>query len=86
MALQPCKECGHQVSTSARACPSCGGPVVLSCPTCGEREVTSESGLYDLSERIIFIGLLIGGVVGAFLFYGAINRYPWCNRCQKRLG
>jgi hypothetical protein len=48
--------------------------------------VTRAAGLYDLSERIIFVGLLIGGVIGAFLFYGAINRYPWCNRCQKRLG
>lgn len=48
--------------------------------------MTRDSGLYDLSERIIFVGLLLGGVVGAFLFYAAINRYPWCNRCQKRLG
>jgi len=86
MALQPCKECGHKVSTDAAACPSCGAPVTLRCPTCGECEVTRAAGLYDLSERIIFIGLLIGGVIGAFLFYGAINRYPWCNRCQKRLG
>jgi len=86
VALQSCKDCGHQVSTSAKACPSCGAPVSLRCPTCGEQEVTREGGLYDLSEKVIFIGLLIGGVVGAFLFYAAINRYPWCNRCQKRLG
>ena len=86
MALHPCAECGHSVSTSAAACPSCGAPVALRCPTCGEREVTRDSGLYDLSERIIFVGLLLGGVVGAFLFYAAINRYPWCNRCQRRLG
>jgi endogenous inhibitor of DNA gyrase (YacG/DUF329 family) len=28
MALVPCRECGHQVSTEASACPSCGAPVV----------------------------------------------------------
>lgn len=27
MALQPCFECGQQVSTEAAACPSCGAPV-----------------------------------------------------------
>jgi hypothetical protein len=26
MALQPCPECGHQMSTGASACPSCGAP------------------------------------------------------------
>lgn len=26
MALAPCKECGRQVSTQAKACPGCGGP------------------------------------------------------------
>lgn len=26
MALRPCKECGAQVSTAAKACPSCGAP------------------------------------------------------------
>ncbi len=26
MALKPCSECGHQVSTKAVSCPSCGNP------------------------------------------------------------
>ncbi len=26
MALQPCNECGNQVSTKARSCPNCGAP------------------------------------------------------------
>lgn len=28
MALQGCKECGSQVSSSAKACPQCGAPVL----------------------------------------------------------
>lgn len=27
MALKACKECGHQVSKNAAACPSCGNPI-----------------------------------------------------------
>jgi hypothetical protein len=27
MALQKCKECGHEVSTKAESCPNCGSPV-----------------------------------------------------------
>jgi zinc ribbon protein len=27
MALKPCRECGHEVSGSAKACPNCGAPV-----------------------------------------------------------
>lgn len=27
MALKACKECGHNVSTSAESCPSCGAPI-----------------------------------------------------------
>ena len=29
MALKPCKECGHEFSTSAKACPKCGAPSTL---------------------------------------------------------
>lgn len=27
MAMTSCRECGHEISTSARACPKCGGKV-----------------------------------------------------------
>jgi hypothetical protein len=27
MALNPCKECGTEVSTEAKACPKCGAPI-----------------------------------------------------------
>jgi RNA polymerase subunit RPABC4/transcription elongation factor Spt4 len=30
MALIKCKECGHEVSTTANACPNCGAPVYRS--------------------------------------------------------
>ena len=26
MALNPCRECGHQISSTAAACPKCGAP------------------------------------------------------------
>lgn len=26
MSLNPCRECGHQVSVAAKTCPSCGTP------------------------------------------------------------
>lgn len=27
MALEPCRECGREISTQATACPQCGAPV-----------------------------------------------------------
>lgn len=27
MALQPCRECGHEVSSEAAACPKCAAPI-----------------------------------------------------------
>jgi TM2 domain-containing membrane protein YozV/RNA polymerase subunit RPABC4/transcription elongation factor Spt4 len=37
MALLPCRECGHNVSTEATTCPNCGvpGPVRYDIPTAG---------------------------------------------------
>lgn len=32
MALQPCPECGHQVSHRATNCPDCGAPIGTSSP------------------------------------------------------
>jgi competence protein ComGC len=37
VALQPCHECGQQISSQANACPSCGAPVRQSFGHTGER-------------------------------------------------
>ncbi len=39
MALINCKECGQQISDSAKVCPHCGAPVVkdVFCPKCGTK-------------------------------------------------
>ena len=29
MALEPCPECGHNVSTTAQVCPNCGKPTAF---------------------------------------------------------
>ena len=35
MALTKCKECGHEVSTKAEACPSCGAKIAKKGMGCG---------------------------------------------------
>lgn len=35
MALTKCKECGHQVSKTAKACPSCGAKIKHFLDGCG---------------------------------------------------
>ena len=38
MALKPCSECGHQVSTKAVSCPSCGNPNEKEQPATSEQQ------------------------------------------------
>lgn len=51
MALKKCKECGNQVSSKAKTCPSCGAPV--------KQEVTAVSGFLSL----VVIALVVWGVM-----------------------
>jgi hypothetical protein len=46
MAFKKCKECGGQVSSKAKACPSCGAPVVA--------EVS-------LISQLILLAIIFGG-------------------------
>lgn len=57
MALEPCRECGQEVSTDAETCPSCGveGPANLPCPKCGSGK----------TEPASFKAMVIGSLVGA---------------------
>jgi len=42
MALKPCSECGHQVSTKAVSCPSCGNPNEKEQPATSEQQSTCD--------------------------------------------
>ncbi len=61
MSLVPCRACGHQVDTSARACPGCGA-------TNPGRKMSRQQ-----SDLII---LLIQLVVGGVLFF-SIASWAW---------
>ena len=61
MALNPCKECGNQVSSAALTCPKCGHPVNQTFTTIQQ---TSKS----LKRHILFSVLAFwGGLILAFL-------------------
>ena len=55
MALANCKECGKQVSTSAKACPSCGVPS----PTKKEKNTETHLGIKKGSKEGNAIGIII---------------------------
>ena len=55
MTLQPCRECGHRVSTKAKACPGCGVPK----PTRG-----GASGMGGVAKALLAL-CLVGGAIGA---------------------
>jgi uncharacterized membrane protein YvbJ len=84
MALTACSDCGHQVSTGATACPSCGAPVaprsmgdVLGKPTSGElvdRPVTIEQTSKSI-KLLMLIGALIF-LVGLFMALGNLSGDP----------
>ncbi|WP_198089111.1 zinc ribbon domain-containing protein [Variovorax sp. E3] len=72
MALIACSECGHQVSTRASHCPSCGAPVA------GDADPAARGGK---NEPVVNAGLLgkIVAVIGAWLVV------PWAVRLVAAL-
>jgi len=62
MALQKCRECGHDVSTSAKTCPNCGAPPV---------KKTSTLTVVLLILVFVFVGLpLLGHIRRSAERYG----------------
>ena len=68
MALSTCKECGAQVSTEAKSCPSCGVKAPTKRPaTAGQSVLTKK---YTLSRRVkvllavMFVGLIANVMLG----------------------
>lgn len=56
MSLVPCRACGHQVDTSAEACPGCGAT------NPGRKMSRQQSGLIILLiQLIVGTALLVGG-------------------------
>ena len=52
MALQKCKECGNQVSSSAENCPKCGAPV---------KTKRMKVGWFGLIIILVGLGIMLGG-------------------------
>ena len=70
MALTPCPECGHSVSTRAKSCPSCGYPFMetrQAPPIIQERDWDREPQQQS--------GITFWGVVGAVII--AIILVSW---------
>jgi len=68
MALVTCPECGHQVSTLARACPQCGAPP----PGARTAEPVITGGLLGKLATIFGAWLVIPWVVRLLTFVAAM--------------
>lgn len=67
MSLVPCRACGHQVDTSALACPGCGAT------NPGRKMSKQQSDLIVLLIQLILgFALLAGGVTVAWNVVGPI--------------
>jgi predicted nucleic acid-binding Zn ribbon protein len=55
MALVPCTECGHEISTEARTCPNCGAK---------NRNRVQGSGKYWLLAGILMILFVVLSIIG----------------------
>lgn len=68
MALTKCKECGHDVSTSAKTCPNCGAPLV---------NRTSRLAIVLLILLFVFVVLpLLGHIKRSAERYGSRRTKP----------
>lgn len=53
MSLRPCKECGHQISSTAKMCPNCG----------------KKTGYFNLGCAILIIFIVISWMIGYVISY-----------------
>jgi hypothetical protein len=84
MSLIPCKDCGHQVSPTATACPNCGAPQRPACPHCGSRSVQEVDGLKG-GENVIALVLLALVIIPGLAYYFDRTRLPYCTSCRRRV-
>mgnify|MGYP001415186902 FL=1 len=76
MALIKCPECGREVSSIAKACPSCGAPIDTSirCPKCGSANTSVISG----ASKAVSVA-----VWGVFAANKVLSKYK-CNDCGHK--
>lgn len=75
MALIKCKECGHEVSDRASACPNCGCPIAGETPEPQNDVVEAEPIYYEEEETSNKWLYVIIGVLVAIIIMGGIYGY-----------
>ena len=75
MALIKCKECGHEVSDRASACPNCGCPIAGETPEPQNDVVEAEPIYYEEEEATNKWLYVIIGVLVAIIIMGGIYGY-----------
>lgn len=83
MALETCQDCGHEVSTSATSCPSCGRPRKRRCVHCGMPAVENIDGVRGM-ETLLLIALTLLMFIPGLLYYFDRTRLPYCTACHRR--
>ena len=63
MPLKPCPECGHQVSTAARACPSCGYQATIR--------------INPVAKGVFKFGVLIWKIIAAIILTAVVFACIW---------
>jgi len=89
MALISCKECGMQISDSAKVCPHCGAAVIKDvycrkcgtkvpenigiCPNCGNKIEIDDNSLHQ--DQIIagVLAILLGGLGIQYFYLGKVS-------------
>lgn len=75
MALIKCKECGHEVSDRATACPNCGCPIAGETPEAQNDVIEAEPVYYEEEESTNKWLYVIIGVLVAIIIMGGIYGY-----------
>ena len=75
MALIKCKECGHEVSDRASACPNCGCPIASEQPEAQNDVIEAEPVYYEEEETSNKWLYVIIGVLVAIIIMGGIYGY-----------
>ena len=73
MSLFPCRECGHQVSSEAPTCPSCGAPSPTRAgPAPNSAVVSAQPVSFRWPGTVFVILTSLGGIVAAFYAAGIL--------------
>ena len=73
MSLIICPECGHEISTTATACPNCGFTFVRSNQVIGKRVIVAEKALNNNVPTWVIVPLSVVGIVVLFLIVSLLR-------------